>query len=53
MGSKYQDIKNDTAASRRGVLPKILNEIPMRTPPEEELSRMGPIKTDVASETNK
>ena len=32
------DIRRDNERARQGIKPKILNEIPMRTPPEEDLS---------------
>jgi hypothetical protein len=46
------DIRRDNERARQGIKPKILNEIPMRTPAKEDLSRMMPIETEVARETN-
>ena len=47
------DIRRDNERARQGIKPKILNEIPVRIPAEEDLSRMCPIETEVARETNK
>jgi len=47
------DIRRDNERARQGIKPKILNEIPMRTPPEEDLKRMRSIETEVARETTK
>ena len=33
------DIRRDNERARQGIKPKILNEIPMRTPPEEDLGK--------------
>jgi hypothetical protein len=38
------DIRREREAARQGIKPRIINEIPMRTPPEERLP--GTIRTD-------
>jgi hypothetical protein len=41
-----EEIRRERDAARQGVMPKIINRIPMRIPAEEDLRKIPSIQTD-------